>query len=70
MLKCRLKEMVKERNTNLNQVAIAINYRHNTIYSLAENELKYVDKELIVRLCSYFNCQIEDLFYLDDSNEN
>ncbi|WP_407873348.1 helix-turn-helix domain-containing protein [Paenibacillus melissococcoides] len=58
--------MVKERNITLSQVAKEVNYRANTIYSLAENELKYVDKDLIIRLCIFFNCKFDDLFYIND----
>jgi putative transcriptional regulator len=40
-----------------------------TIYALANNELNEYPKEVIERLCDYFDCQIGDLLKLEEVSE-
>jgi putative transcriptional regulator len=64
----------EERRITQTELAQAIKVSNNTISHLLNDELKKLDIGVIERLCEYFDCDINDLLYLeaitDESPEN
>ena len=56
------KAQTEERRISLRTVAEETGLTRYTIYGIAQNTLKEYPKEAIERLCTYFDCEVGDLF--------
>ncbi|WP_121605340.1 helix-turn-helix transcriptional regulator [Virgibacillus sp. Bac332] len=48
------------------QLSKEIDINYAAVMKFYNEEYKQFKPDLIVKLCEYFNCNIEDLIYLDD----
>jgi putative transcriptional regulator len=51
------------------EVARAIGVTKNTITNWVKNDLNKLDVEVVENLCVYFGCQVGDLLYLEEVDE-
>jgi DNA-binding Xre family transcriptional regulator len=51
---------------SLLRIAQELKISKYTIYGLANNELNEYPREVIEKLCTYFDCTLNDLFTLED----
>lgn len=64
-LRCNLKKIADMKGLNVNQIAIAVNHRPQTVFDLANNkdiETARIPASLIANLCVYLNVTPNDLF--------
>ena len=62
MIKCHLSRLMGERKLRIVDVARETGLNRNTVTLLYDETAARVDLDAIEKLCSFFNCQIEDLF--------
>ena len=63
------KERKEGRRIRQAEVARAINVSPSTIGGWLQQETKRVDENVLIGLCEYFGCKIEDLIYISDEDE-
>jgi putative transcriptional regulator len=51
------------------EVARAIGVTNNTITNWVKNDLNKLDVEVVENLCVYFGCQVGDLLYLEELDD-
>lgn len=54
-----LKEILKEQNTNINELARRLNVPAQTLYSMVKRDNQKVDFDLMMRICSELNVPVE-----------
>ena len=76
-LRIRLREMMNEKTlrdgrdpitnpiTQI-EVAKAIDVAEGTLGSWARNSVEKLDKNMLVKLCRYFECRLDDLLQIED----
>lgn len=57
----RLRELMAERGVTQDDVASATGIPQSTLSRWAGNKVDRMDKGIILKLCAYFQCGIEDL---------
>ncbi len=62
MIKCHLSRLMGERKVRIADVARDTGLHRNTVTLLYKETATQVDIETIDRLCSYFDCEVGDLF--------
>jgi transcriptional regulator with XRE-family HTH domain len=63
------KEKREQRRISQAEVARAINVSPSTIGGWIRQETGRVDENVLIGLCEYFNCKIEDLIYISDDDQ-
>lgn len=66
MLKCMLKVKLFEYNISQKDLADATGIRLPTISDYCNNKFKSISKDNVEKLCSYFCCDIGDLFKFEN----
>lgn len=62
MIKCKLAElMAKEKCRSLSKISVATGISRTTLTSLYYDKSTGIEFKTVEKLCSYFNCGIEDL---------
>ncbi|MEV2878322.1 helix-turn-helix transcriptional regulator [Paenibacillus larvae] len=64
-----LKSIADKNGRSIRQIAKDIDYRFETIRQLYNDESKHYPKELLTKLCNYFNCEIGELLVLKEDDE-
>ncbi|AQR77246.1 helix-turn-helix transcriptional regulator [Paenibacillus larvae] len=64
-----LKSIADKNGRSIRQIAKDIDYRFESIRQLYNNESKHYPKELLTKLCNYFNCEIGELLVLKEDDE-
>ena len=76
VVKNRLRELIQERERKTNRrvkqhdIAEFAEVSDHTIISWIRNEVSRFDAKLISRLCDYFDCELADLLYFEESWED
>lgn len=63
-----LKEILKEENTNVNELANKIGVSNQTLYSIIKRDNAKVDFELLIKICDALNVSIDRFYYGCTSN--
>ena len=61
------KSQHERRRISLRTVAEETGITRYAIYALAKNELREFPKEVLEKLCNYFNCTVGDLLLTEES---
>lgn len=69
MLFLQEKERKENRRISSSEVARAINVAPNTVSSWIRNEVTKIEAHVLIGLCDYFKCKIEDLIYIEQVEE-
>lgn len=68
----RLKEIIDDRGTNVNQIAKQTDTSPMTIYSIIKRDNTKVDIEILLKICKVLNVSVEDIyqpnFKIDNDN--
>jgi putative transcriptional regulator len=56
----------ENRRISLRTVSDETGLTRHTVYGIAQNTLKEFPKEALEKLCTYFNCDVGDLFTVVD----
>ncbi len=69
----RLKEIIEEKGTNVNQIAKQTNTSPMTIYSIVKRDNTKVDIDILLKICNALNISVEDIYqpnFKSDNNGN
>ena len=69
MLKCRLKILLAERDTNQRQIAKKLEIREATLNAIANDKIKQIPVDIACKLCSELNCSMSDIWEYIPENE-
>lgn len=61
MIRSNLKALADGRGVSVRQLARDIDYRFETVRLMYNDELERYPRELLDRLCAYFDCEINNL---------
>ena len=64
MIKCRLKELIRERGLSQKELCSMIKARPSTICDLCNNNSESVKLSLLENICKALECEISDIFIL------
>jgi len=65
MLFLQEKERKENRRISSSEIARAIDVSPSTVGSWIRNEVTKIEAHVLIGLCDYFNCKIEDLIYIE-----
>ena len=69
-LHLRIEELLSERNISKNQICKDLDLPRGNFNRYCRDDFQRIDANLIIRLCKYFNCKIEDLILIvEEENE-
>lgn len=60
------KSLREKRRITLATVAAETNLSRPTIIKLSRDEVKQIKGDVIATVCTYFNCSVGDLLYVED----
>ncbi|MNN94308.1 hypothetical protein D3C81_2129090 [compost metagenome] len=60
-VRSNLKEIVDNSGKSIRQVSKDIDYRFDTVRQMYNDESKHFPRDLLTKLCAYFNCSVDDL---------
>ncbi len=58
----RLKEIIDDRGTNVNQISKQTDISPMTIYSIIKRDNTKVDIEILLKICKVLNVSVEDIY--------
>lgn len=70
MLRSNLRQLCEAREARevtIREVARSIDYRFESVRQLYNDEMERYPRELLSRLCAYFNVGLSELFTLDET---
>ena len=59
----------ERRKITLRTLARDIQLNKTTLYALANDTIERYPKDMLVKLCEYFNCEVGDLLKLEEVEE-
>jgi putative transcriptional regulator len=59
---CTLRSLMDERGINNAQLSRDTGIAQNSIRALVKNNFTRIDKNLTIKLCDYFGCNVADMF--------
>lgn len=62
----RIVELLAEREISKNQICKDLDIPRGNFNRYCRDEFQRIDANLVIKLCDYFNCDIEDLLVLED----
>ena len=65
-LHLRIQELLSEQNVSKNQICKDLDIPRANFNRYCRDEFQRLDANLVVKLCTYFNCDIADLIVLID----
>lgn len=65
-VRSNLKQLADDKGVSIREVSREIDYRFESVRQMYNDEIKQYPRELLNKLCEYFNCSIKDLLVLDD----
>lgn len=68
-VRSNLKNLVDSSGKSIRQVAKDIDYRFDTVRQMYNDESKHFPRDLLTKLCRYFNCTVNDLLIYTDKVE-
>ena len=57
----KIMELLQERRISKNQICKDLNIPRGNFNRYCRDEFQRIDANLLLKLCKYFNCEIEDL---------
>ncbi len=63
----RIVEQLTERGISKNQICKDLDIPRGNFNRYCRDEFQRIDANLVIKLCDYFQCNIEDLLVLTDS---
>lgn len=57
----KIMELLQERGISKNQICKDLNIPRGNFNRYCRDEFQRIDANLLLKLCKYFNCEIEDL---------
>ncbi|EJW14270.1 helix-turn-helix transcriptional regulator [Paenibacillus alvei] len=63
-VRSNLKQMADSRGIKIRQLARDIDYRYETVRQMYNDDLKQFPRDLLDKLCDYFDCDINELLIL------
>ena len=63
------KERKEKRRIKRSELVKALNVSPNTISSWLRDEVTKIEAHVLIGLCDYFECKIEDLIYIEEVEE-
>lgn len=60
-IKSTLKTLADARGVTIRELSRAIGYRFESVRSLYNDETERIPRELLDRICEYFDCDISDI---------
>lgn len=66
----RINELLSERKISKNKICKDLDYPRANFNRYCRDEFQRIDTKLILNLCEYFDCDIEDLLVLVEEPEN
>lgn len=69
-MKCKLSTLMGEARYSIQDVHVKTGLSRSTVSQLYHDKATRIDFETIDKLCCLFNCNINDLFCLNDSYTN
>lgn len=66
----RITELLEENNISKNKICKDLELPRGNFNRYCRDEFQRIDAKLIVRLCDYFECAVEDLLELVDEDGN
>ena len=70
MVKSNLKQLIDDRGLSVRQVAREIDYRLGSVQDLYNDVTERIPRDLLDKLCKYFNCSVSDLLTYEQNGEN
>jgi putative transcriptional regulator len=67
VLRCRLSTLMGQKKMNIQAVCNATGLARNTVRGLYFETSQRVDYNTILELCTLFNCEIGELFVIDEA---
>jgi DNA-binding Xre family transcriptional regulator len=68
-VRSNLKQLIDDKGISIRQVSRDIDYRFDSVRQMYNDEMKQFPRDLLTKLCYYFNCHIKDLLTLDDGTK-
>ena len=62
----RILDLLKERGISKNQICKDLDLPRGNFNRYCRDEFQRIDANLIIKLCDYFDCDIQDLMVLED----
>ena len=62
----RIEELLKERGISKNQICKDLDIPRGNFNRYCRDQFQRIDANLVVKLCNYFQCGIEDLLVIVD----
>ena len=62
----RIEELLKERGISKNQICKDLELPRGNFNRYCRDEFQRIDANLLVKLCGYFDCEIQDLLVIVD----
>lgn len=62
----RIEELLKERGISKNQICKDLDIPRGNFNRYCRDEFQRIDANLVVKLCGYFECEIQDLMILEE----
>jgi len=71
MIECQLAQLIGKKGLTVTEVARATGINRSTVTALCRQRATRVELPVIESLCTYFSCQVGDLFQIvTDANGN
>lgn len=64
-IRSNLKALADSRGIGIRQIARDIDYRYETVRQMYNDESKQFPRDLLDKLCTYFDCDINELLLVD-----
>ena len=62
----KIEELLKERGISKNQICKDLDIPRGNFNRYCRDEFQRIDANLVVKLCGYFECEIQDLMILEE----
>lgn len=69
VIRSNLKQMVDDKGVSVRKVARDIEYRLGSVQQMYNDTMERYPRDLLTKLCAYFNCSIDDLLIKDREQE-
>ncbi|MCR8938782.1 helix-turn-helix transcriptional regulator [Brevibacillus laterosporus] len=66
-LRSNLKALADARGVSIREISRDINYRFESVRQLYNDEMERFPRELLARLCVYFNVSLSELLTLEET---
>lgn len=68
-IRSNLKTLMNKRGLSIREVARNIDYRFESVRQMYNDEMERYPRDLLSKLCAYFNCDIGDILVLNSEDD-